>query len=1123
MASTLLTSVAALSDSKCMATVLKWQGQHRTPLHIAVMHGNVDLCNFIFQKLKPEVVRFMCVKEDNLKKIPVNYAKGDTHGSIGQQLLLFTLQGLCDNTVRTMKAIEEGDEQDDSTAQALESSQTRSCKSFLSYLSGSIERKIKIAQIRDTRGYNMAHIAAEANDFDLLKGLFDLKESPFHLYDIIHCPSVASKMAFATTEANELKPDNVLAVALWGGCHDSMRAIVAHHLNGKGHGDKERRIVFNYALRAYVKKMLAAFKQRDGSLSTDDFIGDSQDLHVSEVMVKQFSRATRGDLELSWSFEWLGELTGSLQLDADEAQIESTYVAGNKNKNKSQIQPQRACSMRDLLSTVLGERHDSAPAQATKISLLHYAVAASLPYVVEALVLSGHGLPEDSHGLNPYDYLVLLLRLMLHRRQGCDDADPLNSFASVYPDRFRDLKACFGSFFAHADENKQFVATLSKFVPSTTMHKGWKKGRASGTALHVACLLQDSLALNTILRFRTEKSDTPTRLGLRQTIRECEKGERELASEMSASSPHSRIGGCRSDASKTDRTYLTGMFSYTPIGLAVRCFLIPTAAGGNREVLRLLLLCAHRNQCLASILQDLTSELDSYSPYSPEDKEVKEHTPKNRVAPDLVRNLVNMLFHRDELEKDWQSLMEGRRLFDKYDTSTIVTLPCDQFTFGAPTARQKQGRWYYEVEFTDGLLEKEQCGVFIGWASESFSQHSSSQVGGAPCSWAFTPRFNSKKGEIFSQLRLGGSARKSETEFGDCLGIGVLIDLQTNKISWRVIHKDRSFSWVRSDGPNHIALEDKGAAMPTHKAQFDLGAWRSREHEQTLMPCMSCYVARMHERAVTVYLSGKFNAPLPSESYPAIVLEDGLSESILPLKNEFGNSPCQAPPFYKYDHITLVHLAVMQGDVDLAEDLVEKYGALYLPMLNLRGDHCTYDYESLEVESKRKCVSHDFDSLPYQVSESKGLHRRITTARGPTERALKRVHEKRCGTAHGDKDGLDSRQGSSSQGRKDNQKLQHAATAQEATMASTLADTTLPTLFSSGPTLQGKAEVLSLQSARVPETGEQAMSLNAEIPGSVNGTSEAEEDLEAGTARKSTRRPSLMLTNRSEWQESQWC
>eukprot|EP00928_Gymnodinium_smaydae_P060493 TRINITY_DN4416_c0_g2_i7.p1 TRINITY_DN4416_c0_g2~~TRINITY_DN4416_c0_g2_i7.p1 ORF type:complete len:1352 (-),score=142.18 TRINITY_DN4416_c0_g2_i7:137-4021(-) len=1028
MASTLLTSVAALSDNKCMDSILKWQGQHRTPLHIAVMHGSQDLCNFIFQKLKPDVVKFMCVKEDSLNNIPLNYIKDDMLASMGQQLLSFTLQGLCDNTVRAMKAIEQGDDNDDSAAQALEITRARSCQSFLKYLSASAERKIKIAQIRDTRGYNMAHIAAEANDFDLLKGLLCLKNSPFHLYDVIHYPSTASKLA-----PDELKPDNVLAVALWNGCQNSMRAIVAHHLNE----GKERRVVFNDALKAYVKKMLAAFKQHDGSLSTDDLAGDSHDLLASEVMVRQFAKATRGDLELSWSFEWLDELEACLPLEVDETEAHSAQAVGSKNKNQATVH--RVCSMRDLLLVVWEGKRDSEPAFASKISLLHYAVAASLPYVVEALVLSGHELQEDSHGLSPYDYLVVLIRLMLCPRYEGDDTDPLNNFASLYPDRFRDMKACFGSFFSHADENKQFVSTLSKFVPSTTMQKGWKKGRASGTALHVACLLQDAKALSTILKFRAKKSDSMTRLGLRQTIRECEKGEREAMAESPASSPHAHNRGFKSENSKSDNTYMTQIFSYTPIGLAVRFCLLPTVAGGDREVLRLLLLCAHRNQCLASILQDFCSELYNYYPYPVENQEITAHLQKDpkKVPRDLVRNLVNMLFHREELDKEWQSFMEGRRIFDKYDTSTLVTLPCDQFTFGAPAAGQTQGRWYYEVEFSDDVLQQPQFGVFIGWASESFSQHSSTQVGGAPCSWSFTPHFNSKKGQTFSQLRLAGSVRKSNDSFRDCLGVGVLIDLQTNKISWRVIHKDKTYSWVISTGPNHIGLEESHEnSMPTHQAQFDLGAWRSRERGQTLRPCMSCYVTKMHERAITVHLSGKFNSPLPRECYPAIVVEDGYSESILPFNNEFGNSPCQSPPFYRYDHITLVHLAVMQGDVELAVNLVEAYGALYLPMLNLSGDHRAHDYERLLFEQNRKCVSEDKDSLPYAISESKGLHRRIHTVDWSTGRnvkrahgTLKRVHQEHCGTAEGEKDAVDSRPTTSAE-------LQHALTAPMSTPAS---------------------------------------------------------------------------------------
>eukprot|EP00928_Gymnodinium_smaydae_P036407 TRINITY_DN25455_c0_g1_i1.p1 TRINITY_DN25455_c0_g1~~TRINITY_DN25455_c0_g1_i1.p1 ORF type:complete len:296 (-),score=34.89 TRINITY_DN25455_c0_g1_i1:37-858(-) len=268
MASKLLTSIGALSDRECMSPILKWQGQHRTPLHIAIMHGNSDVCNFIFDKLRPDVVKFMCLKEDYFRNIPVQYVKG-MHASIGPQLLFFTLRGLCDKAVRSMKAVdlEEGDAQDDSTAQPLERTQARSCQCFLDYLS-SVKCNGMIAEIRDDRGYNMAHIAAEANDFDLLKGLLALENRPFNLSDTILDSSFAGK---SSLESNKLKPDNVLAVALWGGCRDSMRAIVAHHLNGRGYEAKERRIVFNDALKAYVNKMLEAFKGHDGSLN----IGDS--------------------------------------------------------------------------------------------------------------------------------------------------------------------------------------------------------------------------------------------------------------------------------------------------------------------------------------------------------------------------------------------------------------------------------------------------------------------------------------------------------------------------------------------------------------------------------------------------------------------------------------------------------------------------------------------------------------------------------------------------------------------------------------------------------------------------------------------------------------------------------
>eukprot|EP00928_Gymnodinium_smaydae_P060492 TRINITY_DN4416_c0_g2_i6.p1 TRINITY_DN4416_c0_g2~~TRINITY_DN4416_c0_g2_i6.p1 ORF type:complete len:1427 (-),score=178.35 TRINITY_DN4416_c0_g2_i6:72-4181(-) len=1116
MASTLLTSVAALSDSKCMASILKWQGQQRTTLHIAVMHGNHDLCNFIFQQLKPDVVKFMCVKEDSWGKIPVNYVNNDTIASIEQQLLLFTLQGLCDTAVRTKKANEEGNEHDDSIAQALERTQGDFRKSFVDHVSKCVKRGGNIAHIRDIRGYNMAHIAAEADDFELLKRLLALENSPFNLRDIIYRPSTFSKLVLATPEATELKPDNVLAIALWGGCQNSMRAIVAHHLNCKDSRGKERRIVFNDALKAYVKKMLAAFKQYDGSHNTDDFNGDAQNLHQSEVMLEQFAKATRGDLELSWSFEWLDELEGSLPLAVDETEMQSAIAAGKKNKK--QIQFQRACSMRDLFHAVLEGNDDKYidPTVPTKISFLHYAVAASLPYVVEALVLSGHELQEDSHGLNPYDYLVLLIRLMISPRQGADATDSLNNFASLYPDRFRDLKACFGSFFTHADENKQFVAALSRFVPSTTISKGWKKGQASGTSLHVACLLQDPVALNTILKCRDEKSDS-SRLGLRQTICEREKSNGELVPGEGASSPHSLTGGF--EKPKSDGTYMTHMFSHTPIGLAVRAFLIPTAAGVSKEVLRLLLLCAHRNQCLTSILQDLLSELRVYSPCFPDNKETEDQSQKERELPELMRNMVNMVFHRNELEQDWQKVMVGRRIFEKYDTSTLVTLPCDQFTFGAPSAGHEQGRWYYEVEFRKDLLQQDKTGVFIGWASEGFSKHSSTQVGGAPFSWSFTPKFNSKSGETFSQLRLGGSARKS-TAFSDCRGVGVLIDLQANKIAWRVIHKNETCSWVRSAGPDDISLEreedQRTDGMPSLEAQFDLGAWRSLE--RTLMPCMSCYVAKLQKNALTVHLSGKFKRPLPPDCYPAIVIEDSFKDSIVPFNNEFGNSPSQSPPLYNYDCITLVHLAVMQGDVDLAAKLVEKYGALYLPMLNLSGDHRAHDYERLLFEQNRKCVSEDKDSLPYAISESKGLHRRIHTVDWSTGRnvkrahgTLKRVHQEHCGTAEGEKDAVDSRPTTSAE-------LQHALTAPMSIPASAPADT--PALLDgSSPNSQVEAQVIEVG----PENGWQAATRNPEVPSSGSDTS-GQVDLEAGTS--GTTCPSLShqaWASRNQWQEGEYC
>eukprot|EP00928_Gymnodinium_smaydae_P060495 TRINITY_DN4416_c0_g3_i1.p1 TRINITY_DN4416_c0_g3~~TRINITY_DN4416_c0_g3_i1.p1 ORF type:complete len:1732 (-),score=250.08 TRINITY_DN4416_c0_g3_i1:310-5463(-) len=955
IASKLLKTNAAFHDRNWMAEVIKWQCHERTPLHLAIMHGSLELCNFILDELSHDVVKFMCVKKDCTGRIPIEcLVREDMYVSFGEQLILHTLQGLCDDAIKAAIRREEGEGQVDGGCgtKGLETLHSKSCEAFLKYVHKCTRRQTKVEHIRDKRGYNMAHIAAEANDVKLLKEL--LKMESFCVSDAIERARDAPPGA---KEDGSLELDSVLSVALWHGHSESVETIFDVYLHCERGGIRTNQSKIDEALQKYTAKMLNVLKQ---DLCT---VGPQRSM-LNHRMLELFGKAT-SKLDLPWSDEWHDELTNFNDQERSHwHSIKDVHFNLGKQETSENMCP------------------------AKNVSLMHYAVVRSLPTVVEALMWSGHALQEDSNELTPYDYLVLRLRWMVNT--DASDSDRRLCIAKMYPERYIALRECFESMFKHVKDNQAFVDTISKLVPSATATKGWKKGKSEGTALQVACLLQCPEAVENILESRLRTSKSHARLGLTESVLERFKSAGGSAGESVSkhSFEESPQTPCWNDLAPVKQKMLfrsaksisvqslSETLARKPVDLAVSFYLSQFSDEGNKEVLRLLLLYAHRANCLPTVLADLCECLP----------DIKENEPKIL----LKRNLVNLLFHRNELDDFCQSTMIGPSIFGRYESSTQVAFPCDQFTFGSLKAGQSTGRWYYEVEFSDKLFHgKKNIGVCIGWAAESFSKHSTSQVGGAPLSWSFSPVFLHDE-QRFSQLRLAGATRKSE-ETIECVGVGVLIDLHANKISWRVIHEKDAWSWVTSSSSNAVDVCGKNESNPPPEARFDLGAWRSSD--ERLVPCMSCNVDEFVANAITVRMSGNFSAKLPDECYPAIVVEEEPMQSIVPFHNEFGNTPSQVPPAYRYDYMTLLHLAALHGCIDRVTSLYH-HGAMYLPMLNLPGDGCSYDYEKLSEQKLRKCVIANNDSRPYNLVTSKGARRRVHVEHKEAKLSdLKKIHE----------------------------------------------------------------------------------------------------------------------------------
>lgn len=440
------------------------------------------------------------------------------------------------------------------------------------------------------------------------------------------------------------------------------------------------------------------------------------------------------------------------------------------------------------------------------------------------------------------------------------------------------------------------------------------------------------------------------------------------------------------------------IMALTPLKLALK--------NGSKEVVRSLVVAATDSSAeLKALLEDLGSYLDSEEAMSLEHQEI-------------LKDMFTLLFNYDELSHAAQELTRVPQPIKALsDSSYLVTVPCNMFTFGCPAHGRSRGRFYYEVVFgeecpcfeettsTRAPTDSKQnidnfASLMIGWATDNFAEVSKDHVGSYPISWSFCPWDHwehGKTGRIEKKpvVRLNGQKKRMIAKnAGKCLplsgpdcGVGVCVDLNSCQIAWRLFWPkdatgprgvkvedtadftgtkgDYKYTWVYAptkDGAN-VGTEEKKAWNPMGRE------WTGNGHQ--VFPCISVAANGTFPDLCTVHLSGEFCMDPPNGFLPAVseaVNQGSAAEQLplLPLKNAFGNTDAQVKG--RWESLSLLHVCAIQGTpgVEIATKLVTKFDVPYMPMLDVKAND--FDHALL----LKSVHQDDLYSTPYRVAMRAG-------------------------------------------------------------------------------------------------------------------------------------------------------
>jgi ankyrin repeat protein len=1016
---------------------IKYDQNQRSPLHHAVFYQFWDLLDHLLEGQAGELALW----QDKQLRMPFEFIKPEdvsrpeSRDAI-QRLLVASFKSLCR---LPKKDIRRGD---------IKQAVMNGVRTVVGHEGTSVSSALRDS-LRDSEGFGLAHMAAEHNHGDIMKELLD---SPFCVspFDGLSCtfdkrdPQILQRWRDMGCSGVCIQPPHTpISVAACTGSHLALKAMFSYLVR---QADKSAfASAGNHALRVppsrhrsdptYTTGRTQGFPisttgptAPDESQAVDGPQGDDVGTSFWDVRGCKHSNGTR--LLTSASNNILQHVYDNVKTDAKAHnfvppekvnQFRHLPLIGNFRTSVSFLynciggDAIQMCL--EMFKSVVSGPSSHGETLTTSVTMLHYACLFGQIKLVKAILITDPKWGRDEpHGLTPYDYAVLRYRAL--------KSEEFKQMVEMDPSLITDTVGVMSILLEHAAEaefNHGYHETVMS-QRSSVVWEDYKRFQATGQALHWACMLglgAQKVAVKAILQARSKAySNQGKPLSLTQIF---SKGRIIKAGSDAKSS-------CANNATN----YVMGM---SPLNLAVK--------NDQKEVIRQLFAAASRVSSgeLLELMRDLNRILEEDPDIDDgriDDKKTDAErgvrarllsvclserqtstqaasTPKDHQATESgdecvngldeapkYKDLFNIMFNVDELgEEIREAICVQEEIKAISDCSYLVSVPCDMFTFGCEQYGRTRGKYYYEVEFGeecpcfggDDAPKKDFASLYIGWATDNFSNGSKDHVGRYPISWSFCPwdhwdtskNLRSKKNP---GVWLNGQKKRVTMDNGKACkalggarsGVGCCVDLGANRIAWRIFWpKEVRFAQSHDGSPRDPeeaqrlrkvspsdqrpdGLADLEEVWEQNGFQYvwvyapsrdnahaginEARAWNNMgrhwaEKDSQVFPCLSASVNCRIEDMCTLHMSGDWCIDPPPGFLPAVSELTGTANvsgettlPVVPMKSTQGNTNSQRDG--KRDTLSLLHLCAVQGTpgVEVAERLARKYDVPYVPLFD---------------------------------------------------------------------------------------------------------------------------------------------------------------------------------------------